>query len=392
MVVIRAFTILVIFLGIGDIIAQKTKAYINSYFVFAVLLLLGFWVLKLPSDIVDTSGAPAVGGIACAFCMVHLATTIPLQEFIKQWKTIIIGVGAVVFIALFCGGVGSLLLGKTMALAGAPIVAGGLSAQLVLSEPLTSLGLDRENIFTLLILVLQVIIGTPICAIIMKQDAKRCLASGEINQYVYSETSDKAASKKLIPPLPEAYQKPTVLLAKAGVVALIAYWVSGITGINGLLLCMLFGIVFYAIGFLEPNIMEKAGAMGILMVFVVFFCFTSTYKATPSMVLGLLLPLIVIFLLGLVAVTINGFVMHFIFKESWAMCIAIGLVALIGFPGIWYISKEVSSSIGTNEEEVKALENYTMPRLVVANFATMTIPSVILASILVPMLTAAAGL
>ena len=105
MLVIRAFTILVIFLAIGDVVAQKTKAYINSYFVFAVLLLLGFWIFKLPEDIIATSGATAVGGIACAFCMIHLATTIPLKEFIKQWKTIIIGVSAVVFIAVFCGGI-----------------------------------------------------------------------------------------------------------------------------------------------------------------------------------------------------------------------------------------------------------------------------------------------
>ena len=391
MAVIGAFTILVLFLGIGDVIAQKTKAYINSYFVFAVLLLLGFWVFKLPEDIIATSGATAIGTIACAFCMIHLATTIPLREFFKQWKTIIIGVCAVVFIAIFCGGIGSFLLGRTMALSGAPIVAGGISAQLVLSEPLATLGLERENIFTLLILVLQMIIGTPICSIIMKRDARQCLSSGRISQYKYqSDDSGGGRGKKLIPALPEAYQKPTVLLAKTGVVALIAYWVSGLTGINGLMLSMIFGIIFSAIGFLESNIMEKAGAMGILMAYVVFFCFTSTYNATPQMVASLLIPLIVIFALGLIGIVVSGFIMHLIFKESFGMCVAIGLVALIGFPGIWYISKEVSSSVGTCKEEVQALENYTMPRLVVANFATMTVPSVILASIVVPMLVSAA--
>ena len=276
-----------------------------------------------------------------------------------------------------------------MALAGAPIVAGGLSAQLVLSEPLTTLGLDRETIFALLILVLQMIIGTPICSFIMKKDAEKCVSSGRISQYMHAVNEESKTSKKLIPPIPEAYQKPTVLMAKTGIVALIAYWVSGKTGINGLMLSMLFGIVFYAIGFLESNIMEKAGAMGILMAFIVFFCFTSTYKATPQMVLDLLVPLIVIFVLGLIGIAISGFVMHLIFKESYGMCVAIGLVALIGFPGIWYISKEVSSSVGTTEEEKKALENYTMPRLVVANFATMTVPSVVLASLVVPMLYAA---
>ena len=102
MAVIGAFTILVLFLGIGDVIAQKTKAYINSYFVFAVLLLLGFWVFKLPEDIIATSGATAIGTIACAFCMIHLATTIPLREFFKQWKKLSRGVRSATSVSNTC--------------------------------------------------------------------------------------------------------------------------------------------------------------------------------------------------------------------------------------------------------------------------------------------------
>lgn len=124
--------ILALFLGIGEIVAVKTKAYIGSTFIMMALLLIAFWC-GLDPEIVTKSQAVALGTICIGLLMVNLATSISLKEFLKQWKTIIIGLGAVVFIALFCGGIGSLLMGKLMAFSGTPIVAGGINAYLIIS-------------------------------------------------------------------------------------------------------------------------------------------------------------------------------------------------------------------------------------------------------------------
>ncbi len=387
---LQAFMILALFLGIGEIVAVKTKAYVGSTFVMMALLLAAFWC-GLDPEIVTKSQAVALGTISCGLLMVNLATSISLKEFLKQWKTVIVGVGAVVFIALFCGGIGSLLMGKVMALTGTPIVAGGINAYLILSEPLSAAGRDKEVIFALVIMSIQMLIGSPLCSIIMKKDAENFKKSGKINEYLtaLNETSTEGNKKSLIPSLPQELQKPAVLFFKSGLVAFLGYYVSSLTGgkLNGLLLCMVFGVIFHAIGFLEDNIVEKAGGSGFLMTMLMFFIFSNTSQATPKMLLDLIVPLILIFVLGIAAIAVNAFIMSLILKESFLMNFAIGLVALIGFPGIYYISKEVSEAVGETPQERKAVEEYSMPRLVVANFATMTIPSVVLASILLPMIT-----
>ncbi len=389
---LQAFMILALFLGIGEIVAVKTKAYIGSTFVMMALLLIAFWC-GLDPEIVTKSQAVALGTICIGLLMVNLATSISLREFLKQWKTIIIGVGAVVFIALFCGGIGSMLIGKLMAYSGTPIVAGGINAYLILSGPLQEAGRDQELVFALLILSIQMLIGTPLCSIIMKKDAVNFKSTGRINEYIAAanQLKEEGQRKTLIPHLPASMQKSAVLLFKCSFVAFLGYFVSSLSGgkINGMILCMIFGIIFHAIGFLEDNILDKAGASGFLMTMLMFYVFSNTSQATPDMVIDLIVPMIIIFVLGIAGIVVNAFIMSKILKESFLMNIGIGLVALIGFPGIFYISKEVSEAVGENEEERKAVEEYTMPRLVVANFATMTIPSVVLASIMLPMIQAA---
>lgn len=90
---LQAFMILALFLGIGEIVAVKTKAYIGSTFIMMALLLIAFWC-GLDPEIVTKSQAVALGTICIGLLMVNLATSISLKEFLKQWKTIIIGLGA----------------------------------------------------------------------------------------------------------------------------------------------------------------------------------------------------------------------------------------------------------------------------------------------------------
>lgn len=237
------------------------------------------------------------------------------------------------------------------------------------------------------------LIGTPLCSIIMKKDAENFKNTGRIDAYITAanQLKDGSQQKTLIPQLPASMQKSAVLLFKCSFVAFLGYFVSSLSGgkINAMILCMIFGIIFHAIGFLEDNILDKAGGSGFLMTMLMFFVFSNTSQATPDMLIDLIGPMVIIFVLGIAGIAVNAFIMSKIMKESFLMNFAIGLVALIGFPGIFYISKEVSEAVGDNEEERKAVEEYTMPRLVVANFATMTIPSVVLASVMLPMIQSA---
>jgi len=64
------------------------------------------------------------------------------------------------------------------------------------------------------------------------------------------------------------------------------------------------------------------------------------------------------------------------------MSIAIGLTALFGFPGTMILSQEAAKGAGENAEELAAIEGEILPKMIVAGFATVTITSVIVTSII----------
>jgi len=65
------------------------------------------------------------------------------------------------------------------------------------------------------------------------------------------------------------------------------------------------------------------------------------------------------------------------------MSIAIGLTSLYGFPGTMVLSQEAARGAGESPEEILAIEHEILPKMIVAGFATVTITSVIVTSILV---------
>jgi hypothetical protein len=64
------------------------------------------------------------------------------------------------------------------------------------------------------------------------------------------------------------------------------------------------------------------------------------------------------------------------------MSIVIGLTALFGFPGTMILSQEAAKGAGESPEEVAAIEGEILPKMIVAGFATVTITSVIVTSII----------
>jgi hypothetical protein len=64
------------------------------------------------------------------------------------------------------------------------------------------------------------------------------------------------------------------------------------------------------------------------------------------------------------------------------MSVAIGLTSLYGFPGTMILPQEAAKAAGETEEEVAAIENVMLPKMIVAGFSTVTITSVIVTSII----------
>ena len=151
-------------------------------------------------------------------------------------------------------------------------------------------------------------------------------------------------------------------------------------------MCLIVGIVGREIGFLEENIMNKANAFGLGMVALMAIVFSNLTQATPQMVLSLLSPLLASLTLGLIGISLFSFLIGKALGYSKEMAISIGVSALFGFPGTFIISNEVAKAVGETEEEKEAILNEILPKMLVVDFVTATISSVVLAGVMVKLI------
>lgn len=118
-----AFTIVMLIWTISDYVAKKTKALLSSLFVASVIFLVGFKSGLFPEDLLPSSSLLALGQTVVGLVIVHLGTLISLDEFKRQWKTFVIGVSAVVGIAVFMYAFGQIFLDTNYILSGIAAIA-----------------------------------------------------------------------------------------------------------------------------------------------------------------------------------------------------------------------------------------------------------------------------
>jgi hypothetical protein len=148
-------------------------------------------------------------------------------------------------------------------------------------------------------------------------------------------------------------------------------------------MALFFGILFYEAGFLEHQILDKAKATGLALFALLVPIFMSLNKATPEMVVSLLIPVIASFAIALVGIVLAALVSSRFFKYTWEMSLAIGVCCLFGFPGTFIISQEVANAVGETPEEREFVLTGILPKMLVSGFTTVTIASVFLAGFLV---------
>ncbi|MFR8410757.1 MAG: hypothetical protein ACLVB4_04960 [Butyricicoccus sp.] len=128
---ISALAILFCIYAVSELIAQKTKAIFSTVLSIAILLLAGFWSGILPRTLIDDAQITGFGNIIAGLLIVSLGTTIDFAELRRQWKVVVTALcgvcGAVAAIVL----IGRPFIGSEMAIAGAPIFAGGSAATLI---------------------------------------------------------------------------------------------------------------------------------------------------------------------------------------------------------------------------------------------------------------------
>ncbi|MGM0410580.1 MAG: hypothetical protein ACQEQF_07415 [Bacillota bacterium] len=392
---VGALTVILIVFAIGDIFSAKTNALLSMLFVSSLIFLVAFW-LGLPTSIFEDAALIKLGGVLVAFLITHMGTLMNIDELKEQWKTVLIALAAVVGVGIFVLLLASIIVGKDTAIVAAPPISGGIVAALIMSEEASALGMDNMAVLATLLVVIQGFIGYPLTSYLLNREAqdvvdnledKKELTQSDVEKEIKVEGAkekDKPAYQ-IIPPLPENLQTSFILLAKLGIMAFISVQLAALTGgiIHKFVMALIVGIFAREIGFLEEGIMEKANAFGLGMVALLAVVMNNLTKATPELVLELLLPIVVTLAAGSIGIAILSGLISKLLGFSAKMGMSIGFSALYGFPGTYIISHEAAEGVSENEKEKEAILEHILPKMLVAGFVTVTISSVVLAGIFV---------
>ncbi|MEK4712911.1 hypothetical protein [Sporosarcina sp. FSL K6-5500] len=387
-----ALVILVAILYIGDVVSVRTKAWIPSVFVCAVLFLLGYWTF-FPQDIVSIAGVPpTVASMMIYLLITNMGTLLSLQQLKEQWKTILISLAGILGIIVALFGIGTMLFGIETIIVAIPPLVGGVVSALIMSEGAANAGLATLAVFAIVIYVMQGFAGYPLTSIVLKKEGKMLLEKYRKGELKEQKTGTQASVSerhelKLFKKMPDKFNTDYFKFFRLALVGFLAYLVSTLLApivvISPYVLCLLFGIIATSIGFLERHVLQKANGFGLAMMALMLFIFDGLKKATPSMMMEILYPLVGCIVLGVVGMYIFSLFMGKVLKVSKEMAFAVSLTALYGFPADYIITNEVINSLTEDEKEREALTSHMLPPMLVGGFISVTMVSVILAGLFV---------
>jgi Na+/glutamate symporter len=167
----------------------------------------------------------------------------------------------------------------------------------------------KANGFTALValpiamFVIHSFFGYPLTSMCLKREGRIVLEDFRKNgknkdliRKVEEEKTDieNSKTKKLIPPLPEAYQTTAMILFKLMIVGIISSWLSNLTGgaLNQYVICLILGVIFCHLGFLEESALVKAGVFGWLITGLLLYVFSGLSAVTPQGLGKILVPII----------------------------------------------------------------------------------------------------
>lgn len=369
--------------SIGDLVSYYTRSIVSMLFVSSVLFIGLFW-MGLPQTVFEDAQLYYLGALFIGILITHMGTLLSIDDFVQQWKTVVVAAIALAGIGLILYLVGPLLMDRIYAIAAAPPISGGVVAAIIMGERAAEMGMTEVEIFATIIVAIQGFVGYPVCSAILNREAKAILARDD-------EESEKVivnTRKTLIPELPKDLQTPYILLLKLGVFAYISSKLADLTNgvVHMYVICLFLGVLGRWIGILEESTLTKANSFGLSMAALMAVIFRPLANATPEILAELIVPLLIALALGTIAILVFGTIAAKIVKMSVPMAIAIGTTALFGFPGTFILSNEVANANGKTQEERKKILDEILPKMLVAGFATVTIGSVILAGVMVKLL------
>ncbi|MHA6603592.1 hypothetical protein [Aerococcus urinae] len=392
---IYAFTLIMLAIAIGNIIAVKTKSIVSMLFSVSVIFVLAF-ALGLPRTIFADSNLQALGTMLIPPILVHLGTSMNIRQLLEQWRVVIVAIAAILGIVAFVVGIGQFMVGRPAAFTAAPPIAGGIIAGIQMGQTAADIGLSELQILASLLVVVQGFVGYPVASFVLKREGQRILSDYRQGKITSLQTEAKLeASEHIIGDIHDDLKSDEWYLAKLALVASLAVFISqavkSLVGYNLMdqnILALIFGVLAHQLGFLESNPLNKANSNGLAMASLTVVVISGLANATADVLISLLPVILITLGLGTIGIVIFASLAGKWLKMSTWLAMGIGISALFGFPGTYIVPVEVANALSDKHEERQIILERIQPQMLVAGFVTVSIASVVLAGILSPMLAA----
>jgi MFS family permease len=387
-----ATLIVLAIITVGEVVSIATRAKIPTLLVVMVGIFILFKTGIVPSNIIEASTFAVVGAVLQPALLVHMGTLIPMKVMKSQYQAVLITLMGITISVILILLIVPLFFGYGTAVAGAGPLTGGLIAYLVTSEALKEAGLVSLVAIPIIVLTLQGVIGMPLTSLLLRKHSLNLQRSMDAGTYVAaavaeakvpeSEMLDEVAEKRVL--IPKKYmQSSFILLFLIFIGGALAVGLENITGISYSLFGLVIGIFGAYIGFYPDKVLERANGFSIAMVGLVFIVISSLASITWASIVSVLPAVATILIVGTIGLVIGGFIGSKLFKWDPYKGISVVLTAMYGFPADYLISQEVSRSVGRTKEEEERILNEILPPMLIGGFTSVTVGSVIIASILV---------
>ncbi|KOO42977.1 hypothetical protein [Priestia koreensis] len=369
---------------IGEVISILTRARIPMLLVFLILYLGLLWTGIFPKDLAEKSNFATVGVILTAPLVVHMGTLIPLKVMKKQFKAVLIALSGVVVSGGLILLVVSVVFNYKTAVAGVGPLTGGLVAFILTSTKLKELGLVSLITIPVLVMAFQGLIGMPLASNFLRKYAFKLRDAIDNSQYVAATVDASAIEEPIVEVTKKEsrFNSPVILLFKLFIGGALAIVLEHFTTISYSLWCLIIGIIGTRFHFYEESMMEKANAFSVGMLGMVFSVVLTMGSITPQMLVEYFPQILLILLIGAFGIIAGGWISSKLLGWHPYKGIPVALTAMFGFPGDYILCDEVSRSVGRNKKEQKLIFDELLSSMLVGGFTTVTIASVILASIL----------
>lgn len=392
---IISFLVVMLFLMIGEWVSSLTHTYIPSVFMTAVLFVLGYWTF-LPKDVVATASFGTNFSTICVgLLLVHLGTLMSLKKLLEQWRAVCIALLGVCGTLILTLTIGTLIFDWHTVVAAIPPLTGGLVSALLMTDGLKAQGIQTLVALPVSMFIFHSLFGYPLISWLLKKEGGRLVNEYQkqpVKQTAPTGLDNDSNENNLFKKMPAKYQTSAFILVK---VALIAALSSGLSialkaylhiDLNSNVICLIFGVLAHQVGFLESDVLTKAGVYNWLMYGLLAYIFAQLSLTTPHQMGTIIVQIIVLIMLGLLGMFIASSLLAKPFKMTWQMAYACSLTSLCGFPADYVITSEVSHEVANNKEEEAYLMENMMPKMLVGGFATVSVASIIIASVFLKLL------